>query len=268
MTGARPAHTIAAMAKGVLLDIAGVLTEAGRALPGGPAALARLREAGLPVAFLTNTTRKPKRRVVEDLTRAGYPVAPRAVTTPAAAAVEWLRDKGYAPHLLIHPDLAEDFPASGSDRPVAVVVGDAGEAFTYAALNAAFRHLADGAPFLALAANRVFRNEDGALSLDAGAFVAALEHASGTAPIVLGKPSRSFFDRAVGSLGCDPGEVAMVGDDAEADVAGALRAGIGQAWLVRTGKYRDGDADRVDPAPTGVVADIGEAVDRLLGEAG
>ena len=268
MTAARAAATIGIMVTGVLLDIAGVLTEAGAALPGGPEAVARLREAGLPVGYLTNTTRKPKRRVVEDLAAAGYPVDPRAVTTPAAAAVEWLRDNGYAPHLLSHPDLNEDFPASGSDRPVAVVVGDAGEAFTYAALNAAFRHLADGAPFLALAANRVFSDADGVLSLDAGAFVAALDYASGTAPIVLGKPSRAFFDRAVESLGCDPGEVAMVGDDAEADVAGALRAGIAQAWLVRTGKYRDGDEDRVDPAPTGVVADIGEAVDRLLGGAG
>ena len=50
-----------------------------------------------------------------------------------------------------------------------------------------------GAPLLALAHNRVFRDTDGFLSLDAGAFVAALEYASGKQAILLGKPSKAFF---------------------------------------------------------------------------
>ena len=43
----------------------------------------------------------------------------------------------------------------------------------------------------------------------------------------------------------------MVGDDAEADVAGALRARLGRALLVRTGKYREGDETRFAPTPDG-----------------
>ena len=49
------------------------------------------------------------------------------------------------------------------------MVGDAAQGFTYAALNAAFRKLLAGAEFLALARNRSFKDEDGELSLDAGA---------------------------------------------------------------------------------------------------
>jgi len=48
----------------------------------------------------------------------------------------------------------------------------------------------------------------------------------------------------------------MVGDDAEADVAGALLAGIDSALLVRTGKYRPGDETRVEPPPSETVADL------------
>jgi len=56
----------------------------------------------------------------------------------------------------------------------------------------------------------------------------------------------------------------MVGDDAESDVCGALKAGIGTALLVRTGKYRAGDESRYAPHPTAVVDDLEAAVEWIL----
>jgi HAD superfamily hydrolase (TIGR01458 family) len=252
------------MIRGVLLDIAGVLHEGGAAIPGAAEAVARMRNAGLPVRFVTNTTRAPKRAVVARLREMGIEAGDDDVATPAALACDWLAREGYAPHLLVHPDLAEDFAGCPDAPRQAVVLGDAGEGFTYAALNAAFRRIAAGAPFLALAANRVFRDADGELSLDAGAFVRALEHASGVEARVLGKPSPGFFEGAVARLGCAPGEAAMVGDDAEADVAGARAAGLGLAILVRTGKYREGDETAHAPPPDAVVGDLAEAADLIL----
>lgn len=252
------------MTTGVLIDLAGVLYDGDAALPGAADALLLLRQARLPVRFLTNSTRAPKARLLERLERIGIEAAPDELFTPAAAAREWLARHGHAPHLLIHPDLAADFADCPGTGPAAVVLGDAGRFFTYEALNAAFRALARGAPFLALAANRVFRDADGELSLDAGAFVAALEFASATEAQVLGKPARAFFAAAADSMGCALADTAMIGDDAEADIAGALTAGVGTAILVRTGKYRDGDETRFDPAPTAVTAGIGAAVERLL----
>lgn len=55
------------MIRGVLLDIAGVVHDGDAVLAVAPEAIARLRDAGLPVQFLTNTTRKPKRIVVARL---------------------------------------------------------------------------------------------------------------------------------------------------------------------------------------------------------
>jgi HAD superfamily hydrolase (TIGR01458 family) len=144
-----------------------------------------------------------------------------------------------------------------------VIVGDAGEGFTYRSLNDAFRALADGAYFLALARNHTFRDADGELSLDAGAFVAALEYASGRDAVVLGKPSPDFFHAAVDSLGCSAQEAVMVGDDAEFDVAAAIKAGL-SGILVRTGKYQAGVERTVTPAPTAVVDDLAAAVDWIL----
>jgi len=144
------------------------------------------------------------------------------------------------------------------------VIGDAGEDFTFDALNAAFRELMRGAEFVALANNRSFMDDDGGISLDTGAFVAALEFSAERKGTVLGKPAPDFFGAALASMGCAPAEAAMVGDDAEMDVSGALAAGLAHGLLVRTGKYAAGDEARVDPTPTAVVDDLPAAVDWIL----
>ncbi|KUJ76816.1 hydrolase [Ruegeria marisrubri] len=252
------------MIRGVMLDIAGVLVQGADIIVGADEALRRLRAAGLPVRFLTNTTRRPKRQVLEQLAASGIAADPDEVLTPAAAARDWLVANGYAPHLLVYPGLEEDFAGCPQGGRVAVVVGDAGPYFTYDRLNAAFRAIEAGAPFLALAENRVFKDADGKLSLDAGAFVRALEFSSGTQAQLFGKPAAAFFQAAAQSMGCKPGDCVMIGDDAESDVAGALAAGVGRGILVQTGKYRAGDESRFDPRPSAVVRDVAEAVDLIL----
>lgn len=255
------------MIRGVLLDISGVLYEGGQAVEGAAEAVARLRDSGLPVRFVTNSTRSPRRALLAKLAQMGFALDSAELFTPARAAVDLLGRKGWVPHLLIHPDLAEDFAdLPQQDSPDAVVVGDAAQHFTYDAMNAAFRVLDRGAALLALAANRTFRDVDGCNSIDAGAFVRALEYAARTRATVLGKPSAEFFTAALDSMGCAAAEAVMVGDDAEADVAGALSAGLGAAVLVRTGKYRAEDAERADPPPTLVADDLPSAAAWILGD--
>jgi len=62
---------------------------------------------------------------------------------------------------------------------------------------------------------------------------------------VVGKPEPAFFEAALRDLGLEAREVAMVGDDAESDVAGAQRAGL-RGIQVRTGKYRPETAGEPD----------------------
>lgn len=252
--------------RGILLDLGGVVFVGDTPLPGAQAALARLRESGLPLRFLTNTTRRSVRRLVADLRRIGLAVAENEVLTPAQLARAYLAAHGLTPHLLVHEDLEEEFAGLPPGRREAVVVGDAADRFTYANLNAAFRKLVAGAEFVALAANRSFRDSDGELSIDSGAFVRALEYASDTDAILLGKPAEAFFRLAVEALGCRPAEAVMVGDDAEADVGGALAAGL-QGVLVRTGKYRAGDEDRLATPPSHIASDLDAAVEWILARA-
>lgn len=251
--------------KGVLLDLSGVLYVGDRALPGAQAALARLGQAGLPLRFVTNTTRSTRARIQARLQAMGFDIPEGAIFTAPGAVRRHLLEQGLSPYLLIHPDLAPEFDDIPQGDPQVVVLGDAGEAFSYAHLNQAFRLLMDGAPLIAMGNNRYFRDVDG-LSLDIGPFAAALEYAAGVQGQVLGKPAAGFFHAAVAELGCAPAETVMVGDDAAADVEGALRAGL-QAVLVKTGKYREGDERRIAVPGWRLCEDIGAAVDWILAQA-
>lgn len=254
------------MIRGVLLDLAGVIYEGDSALPGAVDAVARLHEAGLPMRFVTNTTRSPKATLLERLSALGLDIDDSELFTPGQAARDWLGRHDCSPVLLVHPNLECEFEGLAERPNRAVVVGDAGQAFDYARMNGAFRALIGGAQLIALAKNRAFKDDDGKLSLDAGAFVTALEFASGEDALVLGKPSPAFFAAALASMDCPADTAVMIGDDAEADVAGSLRAGVSRALLVKTGKYREGDEARFDPPPTATVADLPEAVEWILAQ--
>src|SRR5208283_6081424 len=49
--------------RGLLLDLDGVVHVRGKALPGALEAIARVRAANIPLKFVTNTTRLPRRRI-------------------------------------------------------------------------------------------------------------------------------------------------------------------------------------------------------------
>lgn len=248
---------------GVLLDLGGVVYVGDAPLPGALEAVRRLKDAGLPFRYLTNTTRTPQRAMLAKLHDLGLEAEADELFMPALAARQILERERLSPHLLVHPKLEEDFAGDWQAAGTAVVIGDAAEGFTYGAMNAAFRALQEGAVFLALARNRSFQDADGALSLDAGPFVAALEYASGREARVLGKPSPDFFAAALSTLGLEAAQAVMVGDDVEADVAGAQATGLAGV-LVRTGKYRPGDENLISPAPDAVVDDIAAAADWIL----
>ena len=230
--------------KGLLLDLDGTLYAEDTPIEGAREAVARLEVAGIPYRYVTNTTRRPRREIVAGLKGMGFPAQEDLVFTPAAAANVRLR--GHSCYPLVTEALLEDLDGLKfePEPPEYVLVGDLGEGFTYARLDAAFRWLMDEAELVALQKNRYWEREDG-LSLDAGPFVAALEYASGKTALVVGKPEPAFFEAALRSLGLQVREVAMVGDDAESDVAGAQRAGL-LGIQVKTGKYRPGTATEPD----------------------
>jgi HAD superfamily hydrolase (TIGR01458 family) len=248
----------------ILIDLAGVLYQGTEPVPGAPRALARLRAAGCRVVFVTNTTRQPRDELVASLAAMGFDIAADEVLTAAQAARRHLTSVGQRAHLLVHPRLEPELADLVSNTAQCVVVGDAGEGFSYANLNRAFRTLmAASAPELvALGDNRYFA-ENASLSLDMGPFVHALAYAADVEPLVVGKPAASFFEAGLAQLGAAAADTIMIGDDIASDVGGAQHAGLAGV-LVRTGKYRAGDEDHPTVRADQVRQDFPAAVDWLL----
>ncbi|XP_038590094.1 haloacid dehalogenase-like hydrolase domain-containing protein 2 isoform X2 [Micropterus salmoides] len=62
---------------------------------------------------------------------------------------------------------------------------------------------------------------------------------------------------------CSPVEAVMIGDDARDDVGGAQNTGI-LGILVRTGKYREGDENKINPPPHLTCDSFPDAVEHIL----
>jgi HAD superfamily hydrolase (TIGR01458 family) len=250
--------------EGLLLDLSGVVYVEDEAVPGAAEALSLFRDEGIPVRLVTNTTMRPGRSILERLKRLGLGADPSELITPATLAANRCAEAGYeSVSLVVLDELREDLPGleERGDSVDAVIVGDLGEGWEYEVLNRAFRQLMDGAALIALQKNRYWETADG-LSLDAGPFVAALEYATGREAEVMGKPSPAFFELAVRELGVPAERAAMVGDDVEADVGGAMEAGLA-GILVRTGKYREDLVRESGIEPTATIDSIADLPDLL-----
>lgn len=234
------------MLKAILFDISGVLHVDKRPIPGAVELIATLQQQSVPMRFVTNTSRSTSKEIFNSLRTMDFDLSQSAIFTAPLAVKQVCAQRGLRPYCLIHPDLEAEFQDINQQDPNAVVIADAADRFDYAHLNKAFSLLIDGAPLLGIGRNRYFKSQ-GQLQLDAGPFIDALEYAADIKAEILGKPAAGFFQAAVHSLGCEAEEVLMIGDDVEADVMGAMQAGL-QACLVRTGKYLPSDESKAGQA--------------------
>ena len=246
---------------GLLLDLEGTVVVSGGEIPGAADALRSLRDAAVPFRFATNSTGATRAELAEWLAGAGIEVRPEEIVTAPAATAMYLRthlpgarcllvgEQGAAPDLegveLVGPD---------PDRVDVVLLAGAGPAYTWEALNRAYRFLLDGARLVAMHRNLAWRTSEG-MTLDTGAFVLGLERAAGVEATVVGKPSPDFFRQAVDELGTRAERTAMVGDDLDNDVLAAQAIGL-TGVLVRTGKFREESLEKAPALPNHVVDSI------------
>ena len=244
--------------RGLVLDADGVIVLKGELLPGAPEALARLLTLGIPFRIVTNFSAAHRDTLSARFADGAVPGNRFITAASAAATYTATHHPGGRLYVLSAPDAlrefdgqtlvsADDADAAAPGELAAVVIGDGGDELSYRNLNVAFRAIRRGAEFVAMHRNPWWLTPRGE-TLDAGAFVAGLEEATGRAPVVCGKPSPVVFKQALAGLAADlgvgrlpAGNVAMVGDDPVADIAGARRVGL-RGILVLTGKVGASEA--------------------------
>jgi HAD superfamily hydrolase (TIGR01458 family) len=223
--------------KAILLDLDGVLYIGNQIIAGAAQAVQHLRDTGLLIAGVTNTTTQAKLTIAKKLKDFGIPVHETDIYTPAAVAVQYIGRS--SAKLYIRDSLQEDFQGIHNTdyKPEFIVMGDlGGEGYSPEVLRDIFIQVMAGSKLLALHKNRFWQKPNG-LHLDLDPFVTAIEYATGKQATILGKPSEDFFHAVCSSMGVLPEQTLMIGDDIESDIGGAKQAGLKTA-LVQTGKYR------------------------------
>jgi HAD superfamily hydrolase (TIGR01458 family) len=251
----------------ILLDVDGVFHVSGEPIAGGAEAIRRLRRDGHRLRFVTNSTTRSRATLAGELRAMGLELDDEELQTTPRAAAQVLAGRRVLA-LTMHAIVGEldGIELVGEDAE-AVLLGGADETpetnlvFSYMNLARAFHELEAGAELYCLHRNRWWQTKQGPL-LDAGAFVAGLEYAADTEAIVLGKPSTPYFEAALGALDADPALTWMVGDDIEADIAGAQAHGM-KTVLVRTGKFRPDAVEATRIRPDGIISSIAHLPDWL-----
>jgi len=251
--------------RALVLDADGVLVLRGSVLPGAVDALARLEAKGIPFRIATNISGAHRVTLAARFRADGIPVTDDRIVTAASATAAHTSSAfpGEPLFVIAKPDgrrefdgqhlmQYEDADAPGA-RAAAVVIGDGDVDLGFANLDRAFRLIRGGAALLAMHRNPWWFTSRGP-TLDSGAFVAALEFATGTRAVLCGKPGPIMFRTALAGLANDvggrlaAGDVAMIGDDPVQDIAGARRLGI-RGVLVLTGKTSATEAAALVGAP-------------------
>lgn len=237
-----------AVCNGLLIDLDGVIYQGGHLVAGAVDTLDWIRQQKIPHLFVTNTTSRSRRALLEKFEILGFSAQLEEVMTPVVAATQWLDEHQlHRVALFVPSGTQQDFGDIESiplDQEVAVdavIIGDLGEAWDFRMLNSAFRFLMqDPAPRLvALGMTRYWRGRNGLL-LDVAPFIKALEHAASCEAVVVGKPAPAFFESSLARLGCSAGQTFMIGDDIVGDIDAAQRFGI-RGIQVKTGKFREQD---------------------------
>lgn len=241
-----------------MLDLDGVVRLGDRAIAGASGAVARLRAAGRPVAFVTNNSSQTAAEVGSQLAAFGIPGAGGDVIT-SAHAVATLVQADERVLVCGGPGVVEAVRAVGASvveaGPADAVVVGFHRGFDYDTLAVAAGAVLDGARLLATNDDANYPTPDG-LRPGAGALLAAVARAGGDAPaVVAGKGHRPMVELVRDRFG--HGGV-VVGDRPDTD--GRFARDLGYRFaLVLSGVTTDADLPAT-PMPELVAADLCAAV--------
>lgn len=267
----------------VIFDLDGVVYRGRVPVPGASELVAWLHGRGVAVRFATNNSTITRAGYVQRLGAMGIETVADEIVTSTTATIAHVRR--HLPHvhrvLGVGADgMREEMAAAGLEvtmasgaagtvapgAPIAgfdaVIVG-LDQHIDYARLAVAMAAVAGGARLIATNADARYPTEAGFLP-GAGAIVAAIATATGMAPDVIGKPAPAMFSAVVEASGIGADSTVVIGDNPDADIAAANRAGLASI-LVLTGVA---DAERAgslrgELAPSAIAIDP-DAVRALL----
>jgi glycerol 3-phosphatase-2 len=250
-----------------LLDLDGVVYIGGTPIPSAPKALRKAEQRGMHLAYVTNNASRTPAAVAALLGTMDVPAQPQDVVTSAQAAARLLADKlpqnakvlviGSTALRLAVRERGLIPVSTAADQPAAVVQGY-GPGIGYDSLAEGGLAVRNGAMFVGTNADSTLPGPRGTQPGN-GSLLQVIAHATGTTPIVAGKPEPPLHRESVIRTGAR--NPLVVGDRLDTDIEAAHRAGT-DSLLVLTGVSRPADVVLAPPGRRPTY--IAETLDALL----
>ena len=220
----------------ILIDFDGVIKLGEKPAPDAGKFLQYLTEREIPSYIISNSTLRTGDEILIYLSDNNINFDVPAMTA-VDATLHYIKEHYSKVSVHCIPSIKKLFKDFIDDvNPEAVVIGDIGDTWDYKLINEIFRKVKGGVPLVAMHHNRFWYPDGENLSLDAGAFIKAIEYGAERESILIGKPSPLYFRTALSLLGFSADdEFFMIGDDLENDVIAAQKMG-GKGVLIYTGK--------------------------------
>lgn len=253
-------------ARGVILDLDGVLYRGEEAVPGARQLLSALDREGLGAVALTNHSGRSPAQVSLKLADLGITLEPERIITSAEVAAAWC-SQHLSPGLpvAVCGSRALQVALSGAGlqlvplgEPASLLVVGYSSDLSTGMLNAAVRTLLSGAGLLGTNPDMLIPDGDTFIP-ETGPLIRYLEAATDRQARILGKPHGLAFSLALQRLGLHSSEVVMVGDTLHTDVAGASALGLRSIWL-----NHNGESARQPYQPTRVASDLQQVLALLV----
>ncbi|MBT8380274.1 MAG: HAD-IIA family hydrolase [Ignavibacteria bacterium] len=248
--------------KPVLIDFDGVVKIGDLPAPNAKEFFNYLNENKIPACILSNSTLRTGELIKDYFSSHGINLQIPALTAFDAAVSfvkkNYKKVKVYCRDYLIHHF---DGMIDEEDSE-AVVIGDIEDKWNYEIVNNIFNKVYNGADLIAMHKNKYW-NPHGELLIDAGAFIEGIEYSTDKQAILIGKPSKVYFETALNKIGSSlKDEFFMIGDDVENDVIAAQKIG-GTGVLIYTGKTEYPLKNKLDKKPDFEIHSLAEAIKML-----
>lgn len=250
-----------------IFDLDGVIYRGDTVLPFAADTLATLRAAGDTVFFLTNNSTRTRDSYARKLQGMGIAATADEVMTSAHATALYFQEHGLTgatAYVIGEVGIIDELTRVGAqvvegdpDTRVDCVVVGLDRDFTYHKLQQAQQAIQAGARFIATNTDRTFPVEGGRIIPGGGSLVAAVEAATGVAPLVIGKPEQFSLRKILEITGKTPENAVVIGDRLDTDVLAGRRMGM-RTVLVLTGVTTERDIIEapVEMRPNHVIADL------------
>jgi 4-nitrophenyl phosphatase len=255
--------------KGLVIDLDGVLWRGEKPIVNIPQVFKKISDLKIKAILVTNNSTLTQQQFKEKLFRLGAELDPDQIFNSSLATALYLKKHfpvGAKVFAVGEAGLIDSIKEAGflvneSNEEAQAVVAGIDYSFNYSKLNIAMRLIRKGALFVGTNPDHTFPSPEG-LNPGAGSILAAIQTASDTNPIIIGKPSPVLFQMAIEHHHLQPENVMMVGDRLDTDILGGQRAGLYTA-LVLSGVTVREEAEKWEPQPDIIVPNLEVLLDVL-----